>query len=169
MWWHVETAWLQSSCLKGLHSWCQHVFQSCKLCKDVAKATHRQNFLMKITQASIQQINTPSQEIKLYINNVLTLTSAVPILKPRYSVDQIVARLNKAKPKNCHADLFQKQSWNLYAEGQILLCQDTLSSLRSSLLHRICPVLDSPVCFQTWNRLWRVSSHTSFSCDRRIL
>ena len=69
---------------------------------------------MKITQASIQQINTPSQEIKLYINNGLTLTSAVPILELRYSVDQIVAHFNKAKPKNCHADLFQKQSQNLY-------------------------------------------------------
>lgn len=65
---------------------------------------------MKITQASIQQVNTPSQEIKLYINNVLTLANGVPILKLCYSVDQTVAHLNKAKPKNCHTDLFQKQS-----------------------------------------------------------
>lgn len=44
------------------------------------------------------------------MNNVLTLTSAVPIVKLGYSVNQIAARLNKAKPQNCHADLFQKQS-----------------------------------------------------------
>ena len=70
---------------------------------------------MKITQASTQQINTPSHEIKWYINNVLTFTSAVPILKLRYSVDQTVAHLNKAEPQNRHADLFQKWSRNRYA------------------------------------------------------
>lgn len=64
----------------------------------------------------------------------MTLTSAVPIVKLGYSVNQIAARLNKAKPQNCHADLFQKQSWNLYAEGQILSYQNPLSTLRSSLL-----------------------------------